>query len=91
MLCRLAPPAATRPAISSAQVVHGLERVLGHELMNIQLAGASKSSSPLYQSSFKPNWICRDVVDVAVITPAVGAGVVEADENTTVFGVPKLA
>ena len=44
-----------------------------------------------YQSSFRPNWICRDVVDVDVITPAVGAGGVDAAENTTVFGVPKFA
>ena len=46
---------------------------------------------PAYQSSFKPNWICRDVVDVDVITPAVDAGGAVADENTTVFGVPKFA
>jgi hypothetical protein len=45
----------------------------------------------LYQSSFKPNCICREVVDVEVITPAVGEGTVEADVNTTAFGVPKLA
>ena len=31
------------------------------------------------------------MVEVDVITPAVGAGKVEADENTTVFGVPKFA
>lgn len=45
----------------------------------------------LHHSSFKPNWICRDVVDVDVITPAVGAGTADADVNTTVFGVPKFA
>jgi len=29
-------------------------------------------TKPDYQSNFSPNWICRDVVDVLVITPAVG-------------------
>jgi len=50
-----------------------------------------KAPSHLHQSSFKPNWIWREVVDVDVITPAVGAGGVAAAENTTVFGVPKFA
>ena len=31
------------------------------------------------------------MVDVAVITPAVGEGAEAAEENTTVFGVPKFA
>ena len=42
-------------------------------------------------NSFNPNWTCRDVPDVAVITPAVGDGPELAVENTTVFGVLKLA
>ena len=33
----------------------------------------------------------RDVVDVVVMTPAVAAGVVVAEENTTALGDPKLA
>jgi len=37
-----------------------------------------KSLSPLqsvrYHSNFSPSWICRDVVAVEVITPAVGDG-----------------
>lgn len=37
------------------------------------------------------NCTCREVVDVDVTTPAAGAGIAEADENTTVFGVPKFA
>jgi hypothetical protein len=40
-------------------------------------------------NSFNPNWICRDVLDVAA--PAVGDGPELAVENTTVFGVPKFA
>src|SRR5579884_3200284 len=47
--------------------------------------------APDYQSSFKPNWICLDVVRVDVMTPAVWAGTVEADVNTTGFGVPRFA
>jgi hypothetical protein len=50
-----------------------------------------RSQALPYHSSFRPNWICRDVVDVDVITPAVGDGVAEADPNTTAFGDPKLA
>jgi hypothetical protein len=39
----------------------------------------------------RPNWICRDVVEVPVITPAVGAGVLAAEEKTTAFGEAKFA
>jgi hypothetical protein len=42
-----------------------------------------------YQSSFSPNWICRDVVDVLVITPAVGETPVGV--KVIAFGVLKLA
>ncbi len=42
------------------------------------------------KSSFSPNCICREVVAVVVMTPAVGDGAEEADEYTTVLGVPKL-
>src|SRR6266436_2984679 len=43
----------------------------------------------LHQSIFKPNWTCRDVVEVLVITPAVG----ETPEGvkTTALGWLKLA
>ena len=43
----------------------------------------------LYQSSFRPNWIWREVVDVLVITPAVG----ETPEGvmTTALGKLKFA
>jgi hypothetical protein len=51
---------------------------------------SSGLASPAYQSNFRPNWICREVVDVEVITPAVGDGVAEADAKTTAFGDPKL-
>jgi hypothetical protein len=44
-----------------------------------------------HHNSFNPNWICRDVVEVDVITPAVGEGVAVAEVKTTAFGVPKLA
>jgi hypothetical protein len=42
-----------------------------------------------YQSSFNPNWICRDAVDVLVITPAVGETPVGV--KVMAFGVLKLA
>ncbi|MBV9612236.1 MAG: hypothetical protein JO091_07180 [Acidobacteriaceae bacterium] len=42
-------------------------------------------------NSFSPNWIWREVLDVEVMTPAVGAGVEDAELKTTVFGVPKFA
>jgi hypothetical protein len=38
--------------------------------------------------SFRPNWICRDVVAVAVINPA--EGLMAPLEKTVAFGVPKL-
>jgi hypothetical protein len=43
----------------------------------------------LYQISFNPNWICRDVVDVLLMAPAVP----ETPEGVNVirFGVLKLA
>src|SRR5690348_14462290 len=47
--------------------------------------------SPTHHTNFSPSWIWRDVVDVAVITPAVGLGVVDAELNTTAFGVAKFA
>jgi hypothetical protein len=43
----------------------------------------------LYQSSFNANWICREVVEVLVMTPAVGD--TPEGVNTTRFGVLKLA
>jgi hypothetical protein len=43
-----------------------------------------------YQSNFNPNWTCRDVVVVALITPAVGEGPPVADAYTTGFGALKL-
>lgn len=54
--------------------------------------GLMPLSSPAicYQSSFRPNWICRDVVEVALITPAVLDGAEPADVNTTGFGVEKF-
>src|SRR5260370_17587354 len=42
-----------------------------------------------YQSNFTPNCICRDVVDVLVITPAVGETPVGV--KVRAFGVLKLA
>ena len=43
---------------------------------------------PVHHSTFAANWICLDVVEVLVITPAVG----ETPEgvNTTRFGVLKF-
>jgi len=43
--------------------------------------------------SFNPNWICRDVVDVLVIAPAVPDVLVPAAEDVKVirFGVLKFA
>ena len=32
---------------------------------------AAEAHCPLYQSNFRPNWICLDVVAVELITPAV--------------------
>ena len=49
-----------------------------------------RNSTDSYHNNFSPNWICRDVVDVDVITPAVGAGPEVAEVKTTVFGVPKF-
>src|SRR5713101_8895442 len=52
--------------------------------------GLQNGDAPiLYQSSFTPNWTWRDVVDVLVITPAVG----ETPEgvNTTALGRLKFA
>jgi hypothetical protein len=43
-----------------------------------------------YHSNFSPNCICRDVVEVALITPAVLTGADPAEVNTTGFGVAKF-
>ncbi len=43
-----------------------------------------------YQSSFRPNWIWRELVEVDVITPAVGDGPPVAAVYTTGFGVLKF-
>ena len=32
---------------------------------------AAEAHRPLYQSNFRPNWICLEVVAVELITPAV--------------------
>lgn len=41
--------------------------------------------------SFNPSWICREVVEVEVITPMVRAGIAEAEVNTTALAVRKFA
>ena len=46
--------------------------------------------SASHHNSFKPNWIWREVVEVAVITPAVGEGPPVEDAYTTGFGVLKF-
>jgi hypothetical protein len=51
----------------------------------------TKSSGVVHQINFSPSWIWREVVEVAVITPAVGLGIVVAELNTTAFGVAKFA
>src|ERR1700722_11764685 len=49
-----------------------------------------KSGAPvLYQNSLRPNWTWRDVVDVLVITPAVGE--TPDGVNTTALGRLKFA
>ena len=59
-----------------------------HFETGIKLATITATNS--YQYSFSPNWICREVVAVEVITPAVGDGPPVADVNTTGFGVLKF-
>lgn len=59
-----------------------------HFEKGIKLATITATNS--YQYSFSPNWICREVVAVEVITPAVGDGPPVADVNTTGFGVLKF-
>jgi hypothetical protein len=44
-----------------------------------------------HQISFNPNWTWREVVEVEVITPAVGEIPEVAEEKTTALGVPKFA
>jgi hypothetical protein len=44
-----------------------------------------------HHNSFNPNWICLDVVEVDVMTPAVGETPEVAEPKTVVFGVLKLA
>jgi hypothetical protein len=39
--------------------------------------------------SLSPNWACRDLKATVVITPAVRAGIADADV-TTILGVPKF-
>ena len=55
----------------------------------ISVYQASPGTGHPYQSSFRPNWTWRDVVDVLVITPAVG----ETPEGvkTTALGRLKFA
>jgi hypothetical protein len=43
-----------------------------------------------HHRSFRPNWIWRGVVEVDVITPAVGEAAEVADVYTIVFGVLKF-
>ena len=62
----------------------------GPPFLSAALTYAALVAPDTYNSSFNPNWICRDVVDVPVIRPAVGAAIADADVNTTVFGVPKF-
>jgi len=49
---------------------------------------SERLSTERQKSSFKPNWIWRDVVAVVVISPA--DGLIAAPENTIAFGVPKF-
>ncbi len=37
-----------------------------------RVGGPHKRVLQIYQRSLNPNWICREVVDVLVMTPAVG-------------------
>jgi hypothetical protein len=45
---------------------------------------------PSQNSSFNPNWTCRELVEVDVITPAVGDGPDVAEVSTTGFGLLKF-
>jgi hypothetical protein len=44
--------------------------------------GPARCTNCIYQLSFNPNWICRDVVVVPVINPAVPAGAPEVVSAT---------
>ena len=52
--------------------------------------GLLQHSAAGYHSSFSPNWICRELVEVDVINPAVGEYPPVAAAYTTGFGVLKL-
>ena len=43
-----------------------------------------------HHSNFSPNWTCRELVEVEVMTPAVGEGPDVAEVNTTGFGLLKF-
>ena len=53
----------------------------------------SSADTEVYQINFKPNWICREVVEVLVIAPAVPEVLVPVVEDVKVikFGVLKFA
>src|SRR5208337_4567366 len=63
-----------------------------HSAAGSDLRGRTNSeftgTRPTQKISFKPNWICRDVVAVVVINPA--EGLIAPLEKTVAFGVPKF-
>lgn len=54
-----------------------------------QSGGAETRVLSSYQRSFRPNWICRELVDVEVMTPAVGE--MPDGVSAITLGVLKLA
>jgi hypothetical protein len=79
-------PSSRLPAVALLIV----DRLAGTSLQFLPTGMAAQSAISPHHINFNPNWIWRDVVDVAVITPAVGDGPPVADANTTGLGELKL-
>src|SRR5260221_10472766 len=82
MATAIVPTSLRRPKTSAA------ERSCWRKLWRSCLGAIDGSRR--HQSNFSPNWICRDVVEVEVMTPAVGDGPPVAAAETTGFGVFRL-
>jgi hypothetical protein len=90
---RLPGPAATRFDTDRSSLALGIDFI---GIVRPRLERTGRFSSDLEQrprrhhSSFSPNWTCRELVEVELITPAVGDGAPVAAVNTTGFGVLKF-